>query len=77
MTILPLHCEIPVGLQRDARGKCDEQHVDVCDDYDGKQDLAGETGPLEGEDVDVKQQDGHLGEAQREEVEDDAVPSCL
>jgi hypothetical protein len=71
------HANIPVGPERDAGREGHRGHVDVCDDHDAEQDLAGQARPFEGEEVDVEQQDGYLGEAEREVVKEDAIPGCL
>jgi len=66
LAVLLLHCKVPVRLQRDARRKRHERHVEVRDDHDAEQDLARHARPLEREEVDVEQEDGDLGEGERE-----------
>jgi hypothetical protein len=45
--------------------------------HDPKQDLASQACPPKGEEVDVKDDNGQLGEAERDGVEEDAVPGRL
>lgn len=42
----------------------------MADGDNGKEDLATESGPAEGEEMDVEEQDGSLGEEEAEGVED-------
>lgn len=77
VTVFLLDGEIPIRVERNARGKSHQGHVQVRDDHEAEQRLAGQAGPLEGEEVDVKEEDGDFGEAEGQDVEEDAVPCCL
>ena len=68
---------VPVRLERDAGGKGGGGHVEVADGDDGQQDLAALARPLEGEEVDVEQQDRRFGKVERDQVEEDAEPDGL
>lgn len=65
MAVLLGHGKVPVRVQRDARGKRRQRHVDVRYGHDPKQDLAGYACPAEGEEVDVEEDNGQFGEAER------------
>ena len=65
VAVLPLQGKVPVRVQRDAGGKRHERHVEVGDDDDAEQDLTSPASPFEGEEVDVQQEDGDLGEGER------------
>jgi hypothetical protein len=77
MAVLLGDGKIPVRVQRDAGGERHERHVQVRDHHDAKQYLSAQARPFEGEEVDVEEEDGNLGEAEGERVEKDAVPGCL
>ncbi len=77
VAVLALDGKVPVRVQRDARRKGHERHVEVRHHHDAEQHLARPPRPLEREEVDVQEQDGDLGEGQREQVEEDAVPRGL
>ena len=77
MAVLVGHGKVPVRVQRDAGGERHKHHVEVGEHHDAEQDLPAQARPLEGEEVDVEEEDGDLGEAERERVEEDAIPGCL
>ena len=74
MAVLLLDGEIPVRVERDAGGEGRQGHVQVREDDEAQQRLAGQAGPLEGEEVDVEEEDGDFGECERQDVKEDAVP---
>ena len=68
---------VPVGLQRDAQRHGRDEAPDVVDDDDGQHEPGGAAGPLELEDADVQEQNGHLGEREAELVEELQNPAGL
>lgn len=54
--------KVPVRLQGYAGGKRHDRHVDVRYNHNPEQDLPRLARPLEGKEVDIEKEYGHLGE---------------
>lgn len=71
------HPHVPVRLQGNAGGERRDDVPEGRDDDDAHDDLGRAAEPLKGEDVEVEEQDRHLGEAQGGRVEEEGVPRRL
>ena len=68
---------VPRSLQGDAVGEGGGGGPEVGDDHDGEDDVAGSPCPLEGEDGEVEEADGDLGQGQGDDVTEQREPPCL
>lgn len=77
LAIAGFDSRVPDGPQRDAVCQGGDGGPEVRYDDDGEYDVGGATRPFEGEDGEVKQADGHLGQGQGEDVEEQGEPPGL